>query len=201
MPITDGAVCWSPAGLRLPRPQGTVNDVAIEWKLAAMIAKADFLAGRASAESKEHYRELYAQGDRCLEEGPESPISDEALRRVASGVSIRWRWMRERNVGNLLSSVQERPEVEPLFREWPAKSVPFAMVLVFRSRRERDSCREHLEANHIFCPIHWPAAKAESATDLSGRILSIPADQRYDDADMVRVAKILGRWKPVGQHP
>ena len=196
MPITDGAICWSPSGLRLPRQQGGINEVAIKWKLAAMGAKADFLAGVDSPESKARYRELYARGDKCLEEGLESPISDRAWDCVASGVPIRWRQIRERNVGNLLYSVSERQGAKPLFREWPAKNVPFALVLVFSSGKDRDSCRLHLEGKNVFCPVHWPVAGPEPASGLSERILSIPADQRYGDTDMARVAKILNQWSP-----
>ena len=198
MPITDGAICWSPVGLLLPRLPRTGNAAGIELKLAAMAAKADFLAGKACPESKSRYRELYAQGDRCLEEGPESPISDRALDWIRSGVPIRWRQLRERNVRNLLYSILETQKAaKPLFMQWPAKSVPFAVVLVFANGKDRDSCRSYLEANNVFCPVHWPFVQADPrVSDLSARILSIPADQRYGDADMASVAKVLAQWKP-----
>ena len=94
MPITDGAICWSPIGRPLPSQPSTTNAAASELKLAAMKAKADFLAGRASSGSKPGYRELYAEGDRSLEEGPESAISECALDCVRNGVPIRWRHVR-----------------------------------------------------------------------------------------------------------
>ena len=134
MPITDGAICWSPAGLRLPDLPRTANPAAVELKLNAMAAKADFLAGRASAKAKSRYREWFAQGDRLLQEGPESAISDRAFDCVCSGVPITWRHARERNVRNLLHSMTDPQEAaEPLFTQWPAKSVPFAVVLSFVS--------------------------------------------------------------------
>lgn len=197
MPISDGAICWSPVGLRLPSPPSTANSVGVELKFAAMAAKADFLEGRASPKSKSQYREWYVQGDRCLEEGPESAISARALDCVRSGFPMIWRHARQRNVRNLLDSIMETQEaVEPLFTQWPAKSVPLAVVLVFASGKERDRCRSYLESNSVFCPVHWTLVRAASrVSDLSGRILSIPADHRYGDADMASVANILAQWK------
>ena len=197
MPITDGAICWSPAGLRLPRLPRAANSVGVELKLIAMAAKAEFLAGKAPPESKSRYREWYAQGDRYFEGGPEAAISDRALDCIRTGVPITWRHSREHNVRNLLYSIMETQEVaEPLFTQWPANSVPFAVVLLFASGKDRNSCRAYLEANNVFCPIHWPVVQAgPRVSDLSARILTIPADQRYGDADMARVANTVARWK------
>jgi hypothetical protein len=197
MPISDGAICWSPVGLRLPRPPCIADSVGVKLKLAAMAAKADVLEGKASPESKSRYRKWYAQGDRCLEGGPESAISPRALECVRPGFPIAWRHARQRNVRNLLDSIMETQEAaEPLFTQWPAKSVPLAIVLVFASRKERDHCRFYLEANNVFCPVHWTLVGADARViDLSARILSIPADHRYGDADMASVANILAQWK------
>jgi hypothetical protein len=45
----------------------------------------------------------------------------------------------------------------------------------------------------VYCPVHWPApAETEAAVrNLSAKILTIPADQRYTLADMDRVAAIV----------
>ena len=43
------------------------------------------------------------------------------------------------------------------------------------------------------CPIHWRIERpaSERVRDLSTRVLTIPTDWRYTDADMERVASIL----------
>jgi hypothetical protein len=194
MPITDGAICWSPRGRHLPLPQGIIDAHGIDLKLNAMLEKANFLAGGALPETKAHYRESYAKGDKYLEEGPESPISNRALEYVRSGIPVGWRKIRERNARTLLSGLKETEATKPLFVQWPAKSVPFAVVLVFGSTSDRDNCRSYLEMNNVFCPIHWASDRFSSASDLSARILSIPADQRYSDEDMAKVAMILNQW-------
>jgi len=199
MPITDGAICWSPRGRQLPLPQGIIDAHAIDLKHNAMMEKANFLTGRAFPEAKAHYRESYAKGDKYLEEGPESPISQRALEYVRSGIPVGWRKTREHNARELLSGLHETEATKPLFVQWPAKSVPFAVVLVFHSARDRDRCRSYLEMNNVFCPIHWASDRFPSASDLSARILSIPADQRYGDEDMAKVARILNQWSLTNQ--
>ena len=147
MPISDGAICWSPVGLPLPCPPRSANSVGVELKFAAMAAKADLLEGKASPEFKSQYREWYAHGNKYLEEGPESAISARALDCVRSGFPMIWRHARQRNVRNLLDSIMEtRGAAEPLFTQWPAKSVPLAVVLVFASGKERDRCRSDPES-------------------------------------------------------
>lgn len=199
IPVSDGAICWSPRGLRLPATQGGVNGIAIDLKLTAMIEKAHFLAGRASPDLKAHYRELYAKGHKCLEERPESPISNQALEYVRRGVPVAWRKTRERNVQTLLSALNETTAAKPLFVQWPENSVPFAVVLVFSNAKDRNSCRSYLEMNNVFCPIHWAGVGFSSAPDLSARILTVPADQRYGDEDMAKVANILNQWSLIRQ--
>lgn len=194
LPITDGAICWSPRGLPLPLPSAKINLSAIELKFTAMLEKADFLRGDCIPDSKGHYRELYASGDHALELGADSPISDRALQFVASGVPRKWGQVRESNVRHFFSFLDESPHVRPLFRDWPRNSTPFGAVLVFYSRSDRDECREYLERNNVFCPVHWATEASVVALDLSGRMLTVPADQRYSPDDMAKVAVIVNRW-------
>lgn len=194
LPITDGAICWSPRGLPLPVPSAKFNMPAIELKFSAMLDKGDFLRGKSSPESKDHYRELYTRGDHGLELGADSPISDRALEFVASGVPRKWGQIRKSNVRHFFSLLDESPLVRPLFRDWPPNSTPFAAVLVFNRRSDRDECREYFQRNNVFCPVHWATDASAAAHDLSGRLLSVPADQRYSADDMARVAATLKRW-------
>lgn len=63
----------------------------------------------------------------------------------------------------------------------------------------RNRLRQHLAAQSIFCPIHWgldhlPAAGFEAERRLSTRLLTLPVDQRYDEADMRRVAEAISTF-------
>jgi len=53
----------------------------------------------------------------------------------------------------------------------------------------RDQLRGHLARQGIFCPVHWDLggvvpSRFEESIKLSGEILTIPLDQRYNEEDM-----------------
>ena len=66
-------------------------------------------------------------------------------------------------------------------------------MLAFQSEASRDRARETLREAGVYCPIHWRIERpaSERVRDLSTRVLTIPTDWRYTDADMERVAAIL----------
>ena len=72
-------------------------------------------------------------------------------------------------------------------------SVPLAAVFCFASQGARDLVRKRLEECKVYCPVHWPAPAHCDITvrELAATILTIPADHRYGNADMDRIAHIL----------
>lgn len=54
----------------------------------------------------------------------------------------------------------------------------------------RDELREYLRARRIFLPVHWPNARG-LPNRLYDRIISIPVDSRYGEADLERVARAI----------
>jgi hypothetical protein len=193
MPVPDGAILWSPRGHRLPIAVET--DVSGSGlKLAAMIWKRDYLNGKTVLAAKSVYRQWQRAGedifDRSTVVSAASPYSQQYL---ADGMPARWRRQRTANVRRLLGQWQASSRTRPLFTSWPAESVPLAAVFYFPSQMERDSARKRLEEANIYCPVHWPApAHCDSSVrELAARILTIPADHRYRNSDMDRIARIL----------
>jgi hypothetical protein len=61
---------------------------------------------------------------------------------------------------------------------------------------ERHRLRQRLFNERIFPPVHWPLPEAVAAAfpasqELSAHILTLPCDQRYDAADMERMAALV----------
>jgi dTDP-4-amino-4,6-dideoxygalactose transaminase len=88
-----------------------------------------------------------------------------------------------------------------LFQELPNGTVPLGYPIRVKHRR---SLCEALFAQAIYPPVHWdlagvvPAAFTASI-ELSQETLTIPCDQRYDEADMERVAQaVLQAIQPHG---
>jgi len=67
----------------------------------------------------------------------------------------------------------------PLDAEYPA--------LYVLSVDQRDKLREYLYTQRIFLPAHWPNTYGIK-NELYNRVISIPLDSRYNQADMQRVA-------------
>jgi len=68
--------------------------------------------------------------------------------------------------------------------------------------RERDSLRNHLICHRIYPPIHWPIPQHYVQNKLRvhefyHHCLSIPCDQRYDEACMSRIIDLFAAWRNV----
>ena len=87
----------------------------------------------------------------------------------------------------------------------PAEAVPFGLQLVCDSQATRDAVRASLAERKIYTPVHWPTIQGMAtgyceAEDIARRILTIPADHRYDSSDMDRVLQVLTSYQP-GRRP
>ena len=85
----------------------------------------------------------------------------------------------------------------PLHAVRPAGVTPLGLPVLFADPDARDATRRALIAERIYCAQHWPspppvtAERFPTAVDGAARILTLPCDQRYDEADMARLAAAL----------
>ena len=200
MPVPDGAILWSPR--RHPLPRVVDEDLSgSALKLAAMIWKREYLEGRAAGGAKPLYRRWQRAGEDAFDRSTKiSSASSYSRQYLASGMPLRWRHQRAANVQRLLRQREASFEAQPLFTSWPTDSVPMAVVFRFTSPIVRDSARKRLEEADIYCPVHWPAPAhcAPAIREMAATILSIPADHRYGNADMDRIARVLYSNRNVG---
>lgn len=192
LPIPDGAILWSPRGLKLPSQpvDGDWNGSAL--KAAAMIYKTEYLRGAGTDEIKRRFRDLQLRGEDLMRKSEISAISPSSFAYVADGVPRAWRNQRSGNARHLLNKLRNVERVDCMIPRWPDEAVPFALPILFRSRRERDECQLLLQQHKIYCPVHWVCKTSDAgALNLSARILSLPIDQRYGDLDMEHIAEAL----------
>ena len=164
-------------------------------KLAAMLLKTDYLAGRGTCALKETFRQLQLSGELQMEAAAVSAASPFTCVSLAGGAPRHWRRVRRRNALYLTRALADWEMAKSLFLSLPQDSAPFGVVLVFASPAARNWHRENLRHRNIYCPIHWEASSVANTASrhLAARILTIPCDQRYTIADMDRVATILRR--------
>lgn len=196
MPVSDGAILWSPRGRALPAsPDGAVA-VGSVMKYAAMEMKAAFLSG--AAVDRSTFRDLQLRGEADLLAGPACRIGTWNVPMIRQGIPRLWRQRRESNVRAFSGLVDAMRGVRSLFNDWPSGHCPFNAVLLFGSQRDRDACQALLIAHAVFAPVHWaqPITANDRVRDLGRRILTIPVDHRYDLADVRRVAEVLLTFEP-----
>jgi hypothetical protein len=194
LPIADGAILWSPQGLKLPSQPADGDWSGSALKQAAMIYKMEYLHGAGADELKRRFRDLQLGGEELMRTSRISAISPSSFAYVRDGAPQAWRKQRSANVRHLLRKLRniERQTFDCMISRWPEGVVPFVLPILFRSRRERDECQSVLRQHRIYCPIHWVCETTDTETlDLSARILSLPIDQRYRELDMDRMAEVL----------
>lgn len=194
LPVPDGCVLWSPTGLDLPTAPSVGDWSGSALKLAAMFHKAEYLSGHGGAGDalKTLFRSQQLEGERRLTTAAVSTITPYTHAYLAAGSPESWRRQRLGNALRLIRSLDNWKGGNLLFHIWPAGHVPFCVLAVFASERERDECRTVLHTHNVFCPVHWECQTSDpDALDLSSRVLSLCVDQRYTEQDMDRVAELL----------
>jgi hypothetical protein len=197
LPIPDGGAVWSPSGRELPLEpdddaQSAASGVAAE-RLAAALADR---AGRTFAtDDRLRFRALSratAAPAGAAARHAISPVS----RALLPQMPVRaWRERRRRNLAVVGEAASSASGVRVLIA--PDGGVAFALTLVFDTVAQRRTAQTRLAARAVVPTVLWPLdatrdwGVTEGDADLSSRILSIHGDQRYDDADMQRLAVIL----------
>jgi hypothetical protein len=192
LPIPDGAILWSPKGLKLPSQPVDGDWDGSALKAAAMLYKMEYLRGAGTDELKRRFRDLQLKGEDLMRKSRISAISSSSFVYVAHGVPQAWRHQRSTNARHLLNKLRHIEHIDCLISGWPDGSVPFALPIRFRSRRERDEGQSLLQQHKVYCPVHWVCYTRDvEALDLSARILSLPTDQRYGERDMELMADVF----------
>ncbi len=80
-----------------------------------------------------------------------------------------------------------------IFPDLPDQVVPLGFPM---RAKDRDQLQQVLFHREIFPPIHWPIegvvpAEFGASHRLAAEILTLPCDQRYGNADMERMARLV----------
>jgi hypothetical protein len=178
--VPDGAILWSvKRELPVQLPLGSSPGAAA--KLSAMVLKRDYLERPDQESLKPEYRSLQIRGEKLFEQEKPSNASDFTRIFLRNGIALSWLTQREQNVQTLLRAARFSEGVKPLFDTWPKGATPYGLVLRFDNPAERNRWRDRLREDNVYCPVHWDEQDGcDEATRLSERILTVPADQRYN---------------------
>jgi hypothetical protein len=195
LPMPDGGVIWSPAGLQLPDAPGLTpaHAAASARKLEAMLLKAFFLHGHAV--EKDVFRTLAVAGEAAISTEEVSAMSPVSVAIINCLDMAWWRKRRFDNLALLVDRLGKRSEITVL-RPKEQGACPFSAVLVCADPSIRDRLRRGLIERRVYPAVLWPLEERaldlpERSVELSRRVLSLHCDGRYGEADMVRVASAV----------
>ena len=170
-----------------------------ELKLAAMLLKGRYLEGGGGEDLKERFRRLQLEGEEQLARSPVAAASPAAREAVIGGAPLPWRVRRSDNAVHLLGLIAGSGDRRAA-SSTSGPPAPRRSASCSRSGRRTcaTACARLLREAGVYCPIHWRIERpaSERVRDLSTRVLTIPTDWRYSDADMERVASILREAEP-----
>lgn len=190
VPVPDGAIFWSPRDLALPPPPRCDDWSGSALKLAGMTMKSEYLRG--GTVPKDSFRALLQQGESLLISGEDLVIAPWSEALIRSGVPRMWRKKRETNIRRFWQLFERLPGVEAIHTATVDGHCPLNAVLLFDDRGHRDAVRRKLMEQRVYAAVHWPQPSEENrrVRETADRVLTIPLDQRYDESDVRRVARI-----------
>lgn len=191
-PVPDGAFIWSPCGHRLPAEPTFNGWEGSALKFAGMVLKTEYLKGE-TWPAKEAFRDLQTDGEHSLGKNDSGSLSPWSRTLLERGYPLRWRERRLNNLNRLLSYLGQKSSMRPLFTRALGQSCPFNAIFMFDSHNAREKTRSLLIQNKVYPAIHWDQGHdcEKGCLDISKRILTIPADQRYGETDIDFIASIL----------
>jgi dTDP-4-amino-4,6-dideoxygalactose transaminase len=125
-------------------------------------------------------------------QAPVGPYAMSQLSRLLLQNGFSYDRIAERRVANY-RILAEALGASALFPSLPAGVVPLGFPIRVR---DRDALRQSLFKQKIYPPVHWtlegfvPAEFGPSHL-LAAEIMTLPCDQRYDEADMKRMAQVV----------
>ena len=170
------------------------------WRsLAARLARRSYLA-QSNGEIDSAVEDFYLAGFRavedCLDTQSSNSSAPEFVLQLIAGINWTEVTARRRANWNQLNQLLSNT-VNPVNSSLPEPVTPLGYVARFN---ERDVLRKKLAAQRIYCPVHWPLPAEVSpqrfpeAAALAQSCVTLPIDQRYNHADMERLAGALKKF-------
>lgn len=198
LPITDGAVLWSPRGRDLPGDitAGTHRSGPIHRRLSGMLMKSLYLDGHQV--SKSAFRKLLDDGEGQIARGSTSIMSPLSSALVDVFPFEAWRSARRRNFMRLAEGLRGAVSFDVLEPSDP-REAPFAVACVFSDTGSCAAAHANLVARDVYPSRLWPLD--DPALDgvprehvlLARRMFALPCDGRYGPSDVDRVLEIFAQ--------
>lgn len=160
-------------------------------KFRAMQMKADYL--EKGNDDKNAFLELFSSANHSFEE----EYSMLGIDSMSNSLYQKWNIaeiseIRRRNAGLLREGLADIDEIRCILPDSECHVPLFVPAMV--SGGKRDALRQHLTAQEIYLPVHWPRpalVPAGLSRQLFEEELSLVCDQRYGEEDMLRIIQTI----------
>lgn len=192
-PIMDGGVLYSENGLENISVKAVPPKNPSE-KLEAMILKKLYIEGK--VDCNELYRKIFVNAEEKLDKQKEVYQISDLSRSLLQYFSVTELIEKRKKNYRELSMVLKVNNIQMALKE-DERMVPLACPVYIENR---DSFRQYLSKNQVYCAVHWPLTgteleEEEEAMNMSGSIISLPIDQRYDEEHMQYLQNIIMNYK------
>ena len=200
LPVPDGGLLTGATPRPLPPAAASLRE-----RLLGQLLRGAWVSGQAEGPQVEAvFLGLLEAGEASLDEDLPLEATSRLSERLIAGLDLaEVASARRANFVALSEALEGSEAVKPILRELPAGVSPLTLpVRIGRGRR--DALRAELVRRRIFCPVHWPlppeidAARFPEEHRLSSEMLGLPLDQRYEPADMHRLAdELAAAWRAI----
>ena len=190
LPVPEGGILWSPAGLNLPKaPESSEENeriASIRWD--AMKLKARYLAGEDVEKSA--FRAGYVDTEDYFDTAGVCAI-DESSREYLRTFDIQDWYRRKRENWDILKDIKK--DGVKVLKPEDYGCYPFSLILQFDDINKRDIVRKALIEKCIYPAILWsvPPTGDGEVFVFSRTMLSIHCDARYSKEDILSMKSII----------
>ena len=191
-PVLSGGICVSLNRCLNETPQGYPGRGYIDDKKRAMIQKQKYLSGDKDV-CKEEFLEMFSESNKWLANNYSDLKIDEESMEILHNMD--WDEIRKKRFDNaiaLYNGINTCKNIKPLFIVESMSCPLFVPIIV--NKEYRQSLRQCLTKNEIYCPIHWPKPNDKCESNLYDIELSLICDQRYNENDMQRMIDVIKKW-------
>jgi dTDP-4-amino-4,6-dideoxygalactose transaminase len=194
LPVPDGGIVTGVEPRSLPAASGA----SVRTRLLGQLLRGSALAGQLDgADAEPVFLRLLEAGESTLDDELPLESTSAVSERLLASLDLAAAAERRRaNFAALVAALEGVEAVTPLFRELRPGVSPLVLPVRVAGGR-RDALRQALIGRRIFCPVHWPLPleidreRFREEHELADEMLGLPLDQRYEPADMERLAEHL----------
>ncbi len=194
-PILCGGYCASTKKKLSYKPFKLPSKEYLERKRHAMISKKEYLEGNILID-KDKFLDDFSKSNKWLAENYSGLLIDRESLHILDQVDYEGNVKKRReNAQELYRGLKQCVSLNPLFDEELMDCPLFVPVIA--NLGARNKIRDFLTTHAIYCPVHWPKPNSDCESNLYDIEISLVCDQRYSEADMMRIVKTIKEYEEI----